>query len=214
MIQGTLTPLSSESNEHYSPSLIVEPARATLGGIDLDPFSCRLANTVVRAARHHALTEGRDGFMLPWFGRVFCNPPGGKIGRESSQAMAWYKFMMERNERVEAGIYVCFNLSFLQTSQGTPRGLPLPLDFPICYPSSRIDYLIDHLPKPTAKDPKRKPTAKQAADFAATGLCEGGSPTNASCIVLVPPRDDIGRRRMEARFVEAYTPLGKVVVPR
>ncbi|MBF9666374.1 hypothetical protein IAI38_11610, partial [Streptococcus pseudopneumoniae] len=89
-----------------------------------------------------------------------------------------------------------FNLGFLQTSQSSPRGLPLPLDFSIAYPSKRIAYLVDRLPGPTHGNPNRKPTARQLADFAATGLCDGDAPTNASCIVLVPPLDDIGRRRM------------------
>lgn len=209
MIQGVLMPLSCASVEHYTPGNIVEAARATMGGIDLDPFSCELANRSVRATEHYSLANGRDGFVLPWTGRVFCNPPGGKVGRESSQSVAWVKLMMERAAgRVTAGVYVCFNLGFLQTSQGHGRGLALPLDFPICYPASRVDYLVDHLPD------KKKPSAKQVADFETSGLCEGGRPTGASCIVLVPPRDELSRRRMEARFVAEFEAMGKVVIPR
>lgn len=87
---------SSASNEHYTPPQIVEAARATMGGIDLDPASCALANKVVeakcyylsqglllsyRAGRDHNLdmssTLGAEGTPA----RVFLNPPGGLLVR-------------------------------------------------------------------------------------------------------------------------------------
>jgi hypothetical protein len=196
--------LSSESDEHYTPPAIVEPARRTMGGIDLDPFSCALANTVVNATEFYSGDIGaKSGFLDPWHGRVFCNPPGGKVGRDSSQAVAWRKMM---RESIDCGIFVCFNLGFLQVSQS---GIgPYPLDFPICYPSKRVAYLVDHLPHPTKSQPNRKPSKKQIADFEATGLCEGDSPPGASCIVFVPPKSG-----SVDEFVRQFKPLGRVVVP-
>jgi hypothetical protein len=67
---------SSESNEHYTPHAVVEAARTTLGRFDLDPASCAFANETVRAA--HFFTAEVNGFLKPWHGLVFHNPPGGK----------------------------------------------------------------------------------------------------------------------------------------
>jgi hypothetical protein len=95
---------SSESNEHYTPPEVVEAARKLLGAIDLDPFSCALANSVVQATEYFHV----GGFERPWYlpnarphgagvpdthpatseslgtraARVFVNPPGGKIDKD------------------------------------------------------------------------------------------------------------------------------------
>lgn len=63
-----------------SPEDIVERARRVMGGIDLDPCSESTFQAVVQAATYYSFTErGEDGLALPWFGRVFCNPPGGLV---------------------------------------------------------------------------------------------------------------------------------------
>lgn len=70
---------SSESVEHYTPPEYVEAARATMGGIDLDPASNRRANDkLVKATRYFNAAD--NGFEKPWSGRVFLNPPGGICG--------------------------------------------------------------------------------------------------------------------------------------
>jgi hypothetical protein len=66
---------SSKSAEHYTPPAILEPARALLGGIDLDPASCAIANAMVRAKSY--FIEADNGFLKKWSGKVFLNPPGG-----------------------------------------------------------------------------------------------------------------------------------------
>lgn len=62
-----------DSNEWYTPSYIAEPARKVLGSIDLDPASCAIANTVVKATRFFDKTT--NGLLLPWQGNVWLNPP-------------------------------------------------------------------------------------------------------------------------------------------
>lgn len=176
---------SSKSAEHYTPPEIVEAARTCMGGIDLDPFSCSKANEVVKATRFYSLASGEDGFALPWFGRIFCNPPGGKTANESNQKRAWFRLMRMVDGGPGAGfsaIFVCFDLGLLQTSQSkTPPGLRLPLDFPICYPAKRIAY--------TREDGT-----------------PGKSPPHPSCIVGVWVDSAI--------FRAMFYRIGKVVIPR
>ena len=68
--------------EWYSPSWVVELARATLGGIDTDPASDETAQAVVKATQSFGV--GRPdaiGGLSPeatWSGRVWMNPPYGR----------------------------------------------------------------------------------------------------------------------------------------
>ncbi len=63
---------SSKSDEHFTPSPIVEAAREVMGAIDLDPMSCKVANKTVRAEKFYNKED--DGLAKPWTGRVWLNP--------------------------------------------------------------------------------------------------------------------------------------------
>lgn len=59
--------------EWYTPPAIIELARRCLGGIDLDPASNTTAQDWIKAAEFY--TQDDNGLVLPWFGRVWLNPP-------------------------------------------------------------------------------------------------------------------------------------------
>lgn len=66
-------PSELDSNEWYTPSYLMLPIRDVLGGIDLDPASCAIANNVVRADEYY--DQADDGLTLPWAGNIYLNPP-------------------------------------------------------------------------------------------------------------------------------------------
>jgi hypothetical protein len=61
----TLT--SSNSDEHNTPSYLIEAAREIMGGIDL------VANETIKATDIY--TKEDDGLTKNWYGRVWLNPP-------------------------------------------------------------------------------------------------------------------------------------------
>lgn len=74
--------------DYYTDRILIEAARGAMGGIDLDPASCRLANSVVRADRFFSALQ--DGLTMPWGGRIWLNPPFGQWGFWSEKFVAEY----------------------------------------------------------------------------------------------------------------------------
>jgi hypothetical protein len=190
---------SSDSVEHYTPPAIVEAARLTMGGIDLDPASCAEANEVVKAPWFFS----REGLDREWRSRVkpndgprrvFLNPPGGKVGKRSSAVVWWEKLINEwLDGNVSQAVYVCFNLEVLNTTQASPSPC---LDFPICYFRSRPRFW----PPGTPPELRGK----------------SGSPKYPGCAVYVPSAGAKwtgSDRGWHAGFARAFAPLGRVVIP-
>lgn len=63
--------------EWFTPVEIIEAARATMGTIDLDPFSCAEANKAVRASAY--FTKETNGLRFQWCGHVWMNHPYSKV---------------------------------------------------------------------------------------------------------------------------------------
>lgn len=118
--------------DKQNPNYITDPrivwvARALMGSIDLDPASSAYANTHIKAGTFY----DSEGLTRPWFGNVFCNPPGG----QKNDAVAWWERLL--TQPIQVGFYVSFSLDRLQTSQ---RGCPLTA-YPTFIPAKRMAYL-------------------------------------------------------------------------
>lgn len=172
--------------EHFTPTMYIEAAREALGGrIDVDPASCSLANTNVKATKFFSIAD--DGLSRPWGTiekptRVYCNPPGGRLANQSVAALWWaYGAGEWVAGRVEMLIWCVFNPSVFQVCiKSTPKGLPCMTDAAICYPSERVDYLKE---------------SDQLDLFGCPGeptpaLVPGGSPPHPSAFLCLPAKTD------------------------
>ena len=131
---------SSKSQEHYTPDFVLDAVRKTLGTIDLDPASSEIANKKVKAK--HFYTKEDDGLSQPWHGKIFCNPPGGKVGNQSLNKLFWYKLIDEvLEERVSEAIFLAYSIELLQTSQSHPNKRYHVASYEICIPKKRIAYI-------------------------------------------------------------------------
>ena len=70
-----------QTSEWYTQKKFIEAARTVMGTISLDPASCDLAQTVVRAEKYYTIAD--NGLAQPWHGSVWLNPPylNGVVGK-------------------------------------------------------------------------------------------------------------------------------------
>jgi len=64
---------TSGNDEWYTPVQYIDMAREVMGGIDLDPASCRQGQENVKAEKFYMRED--NGLEQPWNGRVWLNPP-------------------------------------------------------------------------------------------------------------------------------------------
>jgi ParB family chromosome partitioning protein len=165
---------SMDSPEWYTPSPIVEAARAVMGGIDLDPASHEEANRIVKATWF--LTAEDDGLSRGWYGNVFVNAPGGLV------RPFWMALMCAWRDRdIQQAVWIGYSLEQLQTLQNCPL---TPLHFTTCIPSRRIAFVENEAKK-----------AERIARLEAQGkvASERSSPSHAAYITYVGQKRDVFR---------------------
>jgi DNA N-6-adenine-methyltransferase (Dam) len=141
--------MPQKSNEWYTPARYIEAAREVMGGIDLDPASCKEANMVVRAERFY--TQQENGLEQPWYGRVYLNPPysmanqKNHLGQWRSSIEGFTKRLIDEyeNGNVEQAILCAIGKIDAQWFQ------PL-WEYPICF--------SDHIVKFNGYKPKGQKT--------------------------------------------------------
>lgn len=133
---------SAASSEWYTDPELAELSRRLMGGIDLDPASCALANETIKATRYY--TEEDNGLLMPWHcDRLFLNAPGGLVPE------FWRRFVNEYLRGVfKQGIWIGFNIQQLQTLQNVHQTHPL--HFPVCVPRKRREFFNPMLPEATS----------------------------------------------------------------
>lgn len=123
---------SSATHEWYTPKKYIDAARSVLGAIDLDPASSAIANQTIEAANFYSLSD--NGLSQPWHGRVWLNPPYGKINNQSNQALWSQRLIVEyRAGNVQQAI-------LLVNAQTSEKWFQPLWQFPICFSDHRIRF--------------------------------------------------------------------------
>lgn len=133
---------SSETNEWYTPPWLITIAREFYDGeIDLDPASCELAQSWIKAKKYY--TKEQNGFGHKWIGRiwlgkVWLNPPYGSKSQTNYGTNVWCSLAAQYFTNCKAGLEILLLVG--GTSQGKKecQRLGLTLSF-----EKRIKF-IDH----------------------------------------------------------------------
>ncbi len=115
--------------EYYTPSFIIEAARTTMGNIDLDPSSCKIANERVKAGKIFTLDD--NGLKQNWQGNIWMNHPFGKKSNK-----LWIDKLVSEYKSGNVKQACC--ITFAATSEKWFQPL---LQFPQCFLSPRTNYL-------------------------------------------------------------------------
>jgi phage N-6-adenine-methyltransferase len=130
LAQGTHQLISqSNSNEWYTPPEYIEAARSVMGAIDLDPASNEIAQEWIKATAYYTAED--NGLAHEWHGRIWLNPPWGRLTGDFVEKLA---------EEIAAGrvteAVVLVNAHATDTDWFSPLW-----DGLLCFTDHRINYV-------------------------------------------------------------------------
>lgn len=128
-----------KSNEWWTPSRYIDAARKVMGGIDLDPASCKEANRTVKATKYY--TERENGLAQEWYGRVWLNPPyssSGIPGRSGNAAGPIQYFITKLIEHYQKGD-VSQAVVLVTTDTDAKWFIPL-WEYVICFATHKVRF--------------------------------------------------------------------------
>ncbi|MEO0373395.1 MAG: hypothetical protein AAF329_01980 [Cyanobacteria bacterium P01_A01_bin.17] len=219
---------STATSEHFTPPYIADLARKVMGGIDLDPASCELANEIIQAKKFYSIED--NGFEQVWSGNIFLNPPGGTnlgacfstnsvAGQWFNKLYAWMSVAKHLGQSqcqhppIQA-IFVAFNLSVF-------KSCPQALTFPFCVPSQRIRFwttpeqlLLNEAKKKNPRfDELQRYIRKCRGNIDTSVLAASGqllipsrAPSHDNAIIYLPPGE--GTYEAISEFISLFRGIG------
>ena len=125
-----------KSNEWYTPARYIEAAREVMGGIDLDPASCELANRTVRATRYFTIED--DGLTQSWNAdSLWLNPPYGRVNGSGKSVIRMFVTRLVHEHRA-GNVKQAILLTTVQTNSTWFQML---WEYPICFTSNRVAFV-------------------------------------------------------------------------
>lgn len=119
-----------DTGEYYTPEEWIDRARRVMGEIDVDPFSCDIAQQTVRAGVYHTLAD--SALDHQWRGRIWYQPPYGA----PLVTNAALKLLLEIDEGRATEV---IGLTNTCTASGWWQQLALRAAV-ICFPRKRINF--------------------------------------------------------------------------
>ena len=167
---------SMDSVEWYTPAPVVDRARASLGGrIILDPCSCELAQSVVRA-EGYCDTDGLTALRRCARGdTVFANPPSPPLPWLVECVLAW-----QRGARL---VYLAYSIQQIQQAANWGR-LSL-VGAQLVIPYARIAYDADAERLRAGYAARGAKVPRRIAEAPAGTRVRGTQPPHASALILL-----------------------------
>ncbi len=179
---------STETVNWYTPSKYIEMARQVMGSIDLDPASCDVAQSWIKADFYYC-GKVYNGLDMPYYKNVWLNPP-------FDNTALWCTKLY--NEIAKGNVDQAIIL--VNSNHGYKWYEELWRKFPVCCARERIEFLTD-----VNEDEIKWGTAK-SVQIGDHRLMTKGQAKRGQTFAYYG-------NNIEA-FYNVFSPIGRVIVPK